>query len=301
MNNSEHNVFEGIPAGEEEASLVGRFLDAHDLSLNTAAALRFDLRKLARWFVDANHEPFRFSRVTVRDLVDLREHLRRERRQAVATCNRLLTSLRRLFEWLVGQGAIAANPAKLVKELRRQPLAPKGLDRAQTRRLLREAELRGDARAKAIFALMLYTGARVSDVAQLELNDVMITERGGHALFRHGKGGKERSCPLNLAARQAIEAYLQTRPPMNTSRVFVGERGSLTAKGIDKLCRKYGCICGFKLHAHLLRHTFAHQFLADNNNDVVALAQLCGHESLNTTMRYTVRAQGQLCGFIGAT
>jgi site-specific recombinase XerD len=294
MNNWEHNVFEGIQTGGDEPGLVQRFLAAHDFSPNTADAFRFDLRKLAGWFVAANHEPFRFERVTVRDLVDLRDHLRRERGQAVATCNRLLISVRRLYRWLVEQGVAATNPAKQVKELRRQALAPKGLDRAQTRRLLREVELRGDARAAAIISLMLYTGARISDVVQLDLDDLLLADRSGHVVFRQGKGNKERTCPLNLAARNAITSYLETRPPLETNRVFVGERGELTAKGVDKLLRKYACLCGFKLHAHLLRHTFAHQFLADNGNDLVALAQLCGHESLNTTMRYTTRGQGQL-------
>ena len=72
----------------------------------------------------------------------------------------------------------------------------------QVRRLLREVELREDIRAAAIFALMLYTGARVSDLVQLELADLMLSERTGTVVFRFGKGNKQRSVPLPLLARQ---------------------------------------------------------------------------------------------------
>jgi integrase/recombinase XerC len=292
--NTIDNVFTNISVVEKEPVYFRQFLDSQDFSIHTVKAMVFDMRKFARYFTLVNNEPFDTTRVTTMDLTAFKRYLRAERQQAVATINRALVSVRRYLDWLVAKEYLNVNPGKGVKELRRQPLVPRGLERSQVRKLLREIDLRKDIRSKAIFTLFLHTGCRVSDLVQIELQDLIISERSGSVVFRNGKGSKQRQVPLPLPARRALQDYLQIRPSVPSSSLFIGERGALTDIGIRNLCDKFSCICGCKIYPHLLRHTMAHQFLQDTNNDIVALAQILGHENLNTTKLYIQRTEADL-------
>jgi len=273
---------------------VDEFLTANDFSRHTVKAIKADLRKFINWFVNANGEHFDITRITVRDVADFREHMARVRRQSVATVNRALVTIRRFLGHLVKSGAVSANAAEAVKELKRMPVTPKGLSVSEVRKILREIELRQDYKSGACLGLMLYAGLRASEVISLELDDITIGSRSGQILCRHGKGNKQRTVPLSVEARRVVQAYLETRPSTDCQVVFIGERGPLTYSGLRAICSKYSAITGVAFTAHKLRHTFAHRFLQQTTNDLVGLAQILGHESLNTTSLYTRRGQDEL-------
>jgi len=121
VKNSGDNVFGGIPVGKQEPCLLDQFLTAHDFSTHTCKAIKNDVRKFARWFTTANKEPFRIKRVTIRDVADFRDHLRREQGQAVATVNRALVMLlRRFFGWLVDMMRLSQSGGRRSFRMRSQ-------------------------------------------------------------------------------------------------------------------------------------------------------------------------------------
>ena len=187
--NSADNVFAGLSVGPEENRLAGQYLAAHDLAPNTCRAIRNDLRKFAGWFSHANREPFAVRRVTVRDVTDFKDHLRREQGQAVSTVNRALVTIRRYLAWLGENGHLKANPAKPVKELRRQQLAPKGLERDEVRQSAPGSRVAGGRSGRGSLLLILIYGLpgerpRRPGTAR---PDVVRPERHGSVPVRQGQ------------------------------------------------------------------------------------------------------------------
>lgn len=261
------------------------FFSAHDLSPHTVAAIRLDVQRFVRWFTDTNGERWDPKRVSVIDVAHHRDHLRTVENLSVSTVNRALFSIRKYLGHLVSTGVVETNPAKQVRELRRSPTAPKGLSRSEVRKLMREVELRGDHRAGAVFGTMLYAGLRVSEVVGLGLDDVSLAPRSGSLTVRSGKGRKQRQVGLPAEGRRLIGEYMEVRPPVGSARLFIGERGPLTAQGVRSLCYRYSAVTGIRLHPHLMRHTFGKKAMAETG-DLALVAMLMGHENVNTTAIY---------------
>jgi site-specific recombinase XerD len=184
----------------------------------------------------------------------------------------------------------------------------------------RQAQVSRDAqRNYAIVQLLLQTGIRLDECSQLTLDDIEFGERSGRLKVRQGKGNKARTVPLNASARQALAEYLAPRLHCDPTVKAVAlawprrspgspqvtlwqsqKKGRLSTSAmrqmIDVLVRDASArgLVPTQTSAHTLRHTFARNYLAQYPGDVVGLATLLGHTSLDTTRIYSQPTVAQL-------
>ncbi|HEV3334009.1 MAG TPA: tyrosine-type recombinase/integrase [Bryobacteraceae bacterium] len=228
------------------------------------------------------------------DVLILREWLAglyRDKLSAV-TIRRKLAAVRGLFRFMLREGVVPVNVARLV----RTPKAPKKLPDVMTAEQVNvlidgvggpKLEQPHPARDRAVFEILYGCGLRVSELAGLNLEDVDRTE--GWLRVR-GKGRKERQVPLPGKAAESLDRYLAERPVVKDQRaVFLNHhRGRLTDRGMRGIVKLYATLLAgdSSVHPHSLRHAYATHLLADGA-DLRAIQELLGHARLSTTQKYT--------------
>jgi len=230
------------------------------------------------------------------DLLVLREWLANlyDQELEATSIRRKLAAVRSFFKFMLREGAVAKNVARLL----RTPKAPKTLPRVptaeQTNTLLDRiptAELGATQpeRDLLIFELLYGCGLRVSELAALDLDDIDRSQRWLRVL---GKGKKERQVPYGAKAADALERYLRVREttakPDNRA-LLLGARGTrLGVRSIYGIVKLYSrMISGDdSIHPHTLRHAYATHLLS-SGADLRAIQELLGHAQLSTTQKYT--------------
>lgn len=268
-------------------------LQASDLAPLTRRAYSHDILLFARWLEEMKQP---LSNLCTEDLLAYRQRLVNFERLRPATINQRLHAIRWLCRWAHRRGMLAANPALEVKTVRVPARRrPTGLEEPEVHALLRAA---GKSRASqrqrnyAIVQFLLQAGVRVGELVSLRVEDVTLRARSGHVRI-HGKGGKEREVPLNATARRAIRAYLeQCRSDADPKEpLFLShENRALSERSVQTLLTtlaRRANIHRIRVTPHTLRHTFATTYLRENPGKLVQLANLLGHESLDTTSIYT--------------
>lgn len=210
-----------------------------------------------------------------------------ERRLQPKTINCHLDSIRGFYNYLIDEeDAQIENPVKRGYILRLPRPLPRYLRKEEVQSLLRIIR---NLRDRAIFMLMLRSGLRVAEVANLRLTDLDL--RRSQILVCGGKGGKDRIVYISDDTYEALTAYLKARVDGRVKKVFLVEKGTykgkpISVRGIQKRIEYYRRKAGLKASCHQLRHTMATDML-NADADLVSIQDLLGHTRIKTTQRYS--------------
>lgn len=294
-----------LPVGN--ADWMGGFLawlEGQGRSENTREAYAQDMKGFAEWFVTASGSEFGPELLNSFDLGRYRQWSLDVRQVAPATWNRRLATLMVFCKWTRRKLKLAM-PDDLfegILQAAEQTSAPEWLTDAEFERLGRYVEstaldpheARTSARQvragrdRALAAVMVYAGLREMEAADLCCGSVRLGERCGMITVLQGKGGKKREVPVSGPLLKILRRWaLACGPRALEAHFFPNDAGGrLSERSIQERLHQLGERAGVAdLRPHRLRHTFAKR-MTDAGVGLERVAELMGHEDLNTTRQY---------------
>ena len=281
------------------------------LAKNSMSAYRRDLARYQEFLVSRGIAEF--SSVTANEISEFLISLRLGSDQhpalAPSSAARTLIAVRGLHAFLAKEGITASDSARAVKPPGVSKRLPKALTFTEIERLLAAVGAGSDSdvsvlmmRDHALLELLYGTGARISELTDLSLDDVSTLSKELPILRLKGKGNKERLVPVGSHALRALERYLvRSRPVLSgkstsSSALFLNARGSKLSRQsawtILQAAAQRADLAG-KVSPHTMRHSFATHLL-ENGADVRVVQELLGHASVTTTQIYTLVTVDQL-------
>jgi len=258
-------------------------LEAKGRSPSTILAYRADLEQL----IDFSESKQKiFPEEINQELIEAFRDTLLSEKYTPKTVSRKLNAVKTFFRYLVSQNHLSSDPSQNVAHPKIEVSLPKFLSQIEYR-ALRDV-VRDDARTAAIIELILQTGMRISEVANLKLKNISQDKIKIEAYATQ----PERTIPLNKRAKEAVDKYLKERPKTDSPYLFISKNGKPLAvrnirAAIDRYMQKSD-IPSYSVND--LRTTFIVENLKAGV-DLILLSQVVGHKRLSTTERYLELAQ----------
>ncbi|MEO1530050.1 MAG: tyrosine recombinase XerC [Planctomycetota bacterium] len=276
------------------AQFMRYLVNERNASELTIKSYREDLLGFVDWIEASRGSVPKLNSLSPQDLRAFQAALQKAD-YARTTISRKLAALRSFFKFAMREGLTPSNPAKPLRNPRRQRKLPHVLSDEEVGRLLvaPPANRTDGLRDRAILETMYSAGLRVSELVGMQDGDI---DRAQQIVRIRGKGRKERICPLGSFAIKAIDAYAAKRTRSEPTEalgrqapVFVNRFGNgLTTRSVGRMLEKYLAAASLdsQTSPHTLRHSFATHLL-DRGADIRSVQELLGHKSLATTQIYT--------------
>ncbi|MBD2779991.1 site-specific tyrosine recombinase XerD [Xenorhabdus szentirmaii] len=274
--------------------LIEQFLDSiwleNDLAENTLVSYQLDLQALNNWLVNYGHDVLSVQSLELQSFLAERV----DGGYKASSSARLLSAMRRLFQYLYREKIREDDPTALLSAPKLPKRLPKDLSEKQVEDLLNAPSIDQpiELRDKAMLEVLYACGLRVSELVGLTLSDVSFRQGVVRIV---GKGNKERLVPLGEEAVYWLEKYLEYGRPWllngSVSDVFFpSKRGTqMTRQTFWHRIKHYAILAGIdaeRLSPHVLRHAFATHLL-NHGADLRVVQMLLGHSDLSTTQIYT--------------
>ena len=208
------------------------------------------------------------------------------------TIAHLLTVLNNFYQFLLKNQYLSKNPVEYIELPKLKKTLPTVLSHKEIESLLDiELVTKYDYRNKAMLELLYSSGLRVSELVNLTVYDVQLSENIVRII---GKGGKERIVPIDDYATKYLTIYMnEYRPQLMkkqiTNDLFLNNLGKkISRQAMFKIIQQIALKKGIRMHfsPHTLRHSFATHLL-ENGADLRSIQELLGHSSISTTQIYT--------------
>ena len=281
---------------EEQIRTFGHYLKLErSLSENSIDAYVSDVQKL-KGFVEFRYKTVTPPQVTAVILRDFLQFIT-ELGMSSHSQARILSGLKTFFKYLLSEGVIEKDPSSLIEGPRLGRKLPDTLSFHEIERLLNAVDLSTSegGRNRAMLEVLYSSGLRVSELVNLQLNNIYADSR---FLRVTGKGNKERLVPIGREALKYMDIYIKQirgRPPHKPAKkgsepfVFLNRNGGkLTRVMVFTIIKNLAQATGMKksISPHTFRHSFA-THLIEGGADLRAVQEMLGHESITTTEIYT--------------
>ncbi len=265
---------------EDAQQKYKEYLEADGKANATIVAYVKDVEQLIEYAAD--QEKNEVDEVNYEDISQFKELLK-NRRYANKSISRKINSIKSFFRYLENENLVNSNPAQEVSHPKIEQKQPRYLKKMEYR-ALRDA-CRSDVRIYAIVELLLQTGMRISELANLKTDDVDL-ERGV-IYIRAYKSREGRRVPLNKAAKQALMSYLKIRPKTKEKTIFLTKTcRPFLVRNIRAAINRYFKLAGIEdAIVNDLRNTFIVEQLRAGT-PLVYVSQLVGHKRITTTEKY---------------
>nr|WP_278960116.1 site-specific tyrosine recombinase XerD [Lactobacillus apis] len=223
----------------------------------------------------------------------------RDLNKATSSISRMISSLRKFYQWLVRQNIQKINPMLEIDSPKKEHRLPVALSVDEVTKLLDQPDVtkKLGIRDRALLETLYATGIRVSELINLKFSDLHEELKLLKVL---GKGSKERLIPISDVAISWIKSYQEkVRDPLllksgkYTDTIFLNNRGgALTRQAVWQIIKRYCQMAGISKNVtpHTLRHTFATHLL-ENGADLRVVQEILGHSDISTTQIYTNLSQ----------